>query len=51
MTERDAAETLQGAELLPILQGPISDIKRVISECLEADIPVAGGMPPGAGKG
>jgi len=51
MDQREASEALHGAELLPLIQGPIAEIKRIISDCLEADIPALGGMPPNAGKG
>lgn len=51
MNEREAAAELEDDELVPVLHGRIPYIKEVISTCLEADIPVVGGMPPGAGKG
>lgn len=51
MNEREAKEALHGAELLPLMQGPIAQIKKVIADLLDADIPAMGGMPPNAGKG
>ena len=49
MTERDAAELLADAELLPAIQGSLRDVKRMRDQCLEADIPVAVIAPPGKG--
>jgi UDP-N-acetylglucosamine enolpyruvyl transferase len=51
ISRREADEILADAELVPVLHASISRVKEVIAECLEADIPVAGGCPPGAGKG
>ncbi len=55
MTEQEAGQLLESAiaenGLVPLMQGPIVQIKRVIADCLEADIPVISGMPPGSGKG
>ncbi len=51
MTEQEAVTALAESELVPLMQGPIVQIKRLISNCLEAEIPVTSGMPPGAGKG
>jgi hypothetical protein len=49
MTERDAAEILADAELLPAIQGSLRDVKRMRDQCLEANIPVAVIAPPGKG--
>lgn len=51
LTHRQADEILADAELIPVMHASISRIKEVIADCLEADIPVIGGCPPGAGKG
>lgn len=51
MTERDAEKLLADADLIPVLQGTIRYIKELASSCLDEDIPVVCGMPPGAGKG
>ena len=45
MNEREAAEILGDAELVPIHQGTLSDIKRIRAECLAADVPVAVAPP------
>jgi len=49
VTEREAARALGDAELVPAIQGPLRDVKRMRDQCLEADIPVAVMAPPGKG--
>lgn len=51
MDERAAAAELEGETLVPVLHGAIAYIKEVLAGCLDAEIPVLAGMPPGAGKG
>lgn len=51
LTARQADKILADADLIPVMHASISRIKEVIADCLEAEIPVAGGCPPGAGKG
>jgi len=41
MTEREAIDLLDEAELVPAMQGPIADIKKLVGRCLDADIPAA----------
>jgi hypothetical protein len=36
-------------ELVPAIQGPLTDIKRMRDRCLDAGIPVAVMAPPGKG--
>lgn len=51
LSRHEADELLEGTELIPVMHASIARIKEVMADCLEADIPVAGGCPPGAGKG
>lgn len=39
MTEREAQQLLDEVELVPVMQASIQDIKRLVGECLDADIP------------
>lgn len=47
MNDREAAEILGDAELVPVLEGTLADIKRIRAECLDAGVPVAVASPPG----
>jgi hypothetical protein len=49
MKEREAKEILADSELVPVLQGPLLDMKQMRDQCLEEDIPVALMAPPGKG--
>jgi hypothetical protein len=49
MNERQARELLDEAELIPAIQGPLRDVKRMRDQCLAADIPVDVLAPPGKG--
>jgi hypothetical protein len=51
LTRRQADELLEGTELVPVLHASIARVKEVIADCLDADIPVIGGMPPDCGTG
>jgi hypothetical protein len=50
MTEREAEEVLQGAELHVVFHASMVDVKRLRSQCLEADIPAVMACPPKSGK-
>jgi hypothetical protein len=49
MTDREASEILAetDAELIPLLQGQLRDVKKLWRACLERDLPVAVASPPG----
>lgn len=47
MNEREAMASLEDAELIPLVQGSLAEIKRIRSQCLDRDIPVAVAAPPG----
>lgn len=47
MTEREALEALEDAEMTPVFEGRLPDVKRVWRECLDRDLPVAVTAPPG----
>ena len=47
MTEREAEDALADAELVPAINGSLTDVKRMRSQCLAEDIPVAVMSPPG----
>ena len=49
MNEREADRVLQDAEVIPVLQGPLRDMKLMRDQCLAEDIPVALAAPPGKG--
>jgi hypothetical protein len=51
MDARDAELELSGEELVPFAQGSVASIKKLLEECLVADIPAVLGRPPDAGKG
>lgn len=51
LTRRQADRILEGTDLVPVLHASISRVKEVIANCLDADIPVVGGMPPDCGTG
>jgi hypothetical protein len=51
LTRSQADKILEGTPLIPVLHASISRVKQVIADCLEADIPVVGGMPPNCGTG
>lgn len=45
----EAAKVLAAAELVPAVQGSLTDVKRMRDQCLAAEIPVAVLAPPGKG--
>lgn len=47
MKQREADEILGDAEVVPVLQGPLRDMKLMRDQCLDEDIPVALMAPPG----
>ena len=47
MNQRDADEILEDAEVIPVFQGPLSDMKAMRDRCLAEDIPVALTAQPG----
>ena len=49
MEPDQAAKVLADAELIPAIQGSLSDVKRMRDQCLAAGIPVAVMAPPGKG--
>ena len=49
MTEREAKEALADAELVPVMQGTLRDMKLLRDQCLAEDIPVTLMAPPGKG--
>lgn len=51
MTERDVTEALEGAELIPAVQAPLQDAKRLLASCLDADIPAVLGRTPSCPTG
>jgi hypothetical protein len=51
MTDREALEALGEAELIPLVQGPLAEVKRIWKQCLEQDVPVAIAAPSGPGCG
>ena len=51
MDPRDAELELADAELIPFAQGSMAYMKKLLEDCLQADIPALLGQPPGAGKG
>ena len=51
LTIAEAEAELDGLPLVPVMSGPIPDMKRLRDHCLAAGVPVIVGCPPGAGKG
>lgn len=51
MTEREADQILQEAELTPVMQAPLAYAKELLEKCLAADIPAALIMPDGCDEG
>ena len=49
MTEREALEALQDAEMMPVTEGRLEEVKRIWRECLDRDVPAAVASPPGRG--
>ena len=49
MEAREAEEALSGVELVAMAKGPIPYIMQMVDKCLEVDIPVTAGHPPGEG--
>jgi hypothetical protein len=49
MREDDAAAELAEVELVPAIQGSLTDVKRMRDRCLASEIPVAVMAPPGKG--
>ena len=49
MNQRDADRVLEDAEVIPVFQGPLLDMKSMRDRCLAEDIPVALVAPPGKG--
>jgi hypothetical protein len=49
MTEREASDILAetDADLIPLVQGRLPDVKKLWRACLERDLPVAVASPPG----
>ncbi|HWM87991.1 MAG TPA: hypothetical protein VNO33_19185 [Kofleriaceae bacterium] len=47
MTEREALQALEDAEVMPVVEGRLLDVKRIWRECLDNDLPVAVAAPPG----
>jgi hypothetical protein len=47
----DAEIELADYDLIPFAQGSMTYMKKLLEECLEAEIPAVLGQPPGAGKG
>ena len=47
MTEREADQVLADAELVPAINGSLTDVKRMRAQCLAEEIPVAVMAPPG----
>ncbi len=47
MNDREAMEALADAELIPLLQGPLMEMKRIWRQCLDEGVPVAAVAPPG----
>lgn len=48
MDADDAASALEGAALVPLVQGAIPYIKELVQKCLDAGVPALAGCPPGA---
>jgi hypothetical protein len=51
MTEREALEALAEAETIPVVQGPLAEVKRIWRACLEQDLPVVVAAPEGPACG
>lgn len=51
MTERDALEALGDDELVPLMQGPLREVKRIWQQCLEEDLPAAVSACPSCNTG
>ncbi len=51
MDPHDAEIELADYDLVPFAQGSVPAMKKLLFECLEADIPALLGQPPGGGKG
>ena len=51
MDVRTAEELLDGQPLVAAMGGSIADMKKLRDRCLDAEIPVSVGCPPGSGKG
>lgn len=49
MTDREALEALGEEELIPLVQGPLAEVKRIWKQCLAQDVPVAIASPSGPG--
>jgi len=50
MDPHDAELELTGYDLIPLAQGSMPEMKKLLADCLDADIPALLGQPPGAGK-
>lgn len=50
MTEREAAEALQGADTIPVIEGAMAYIKELWDKCLAAGIPAIPSRACGSGK-
>jgi hypothetical protein len=51
MTESEALEALDDAELVPLMQGPLLEVKRIWRQCLEEDVPVTVAATPACNTG
>ncbi len=51
MDAREAAEVLEEAEVVPVLQATVPQAKEMLSVCLEAGIPAVLGGGPGCSTG
>jgi hypothetical protein len=49
MNQREADRVLEDAEVVPVFQGPLLDMKSMRDRCLAEDIPVLLVAPPGKG--
>ncbi len=47
----EVEEALAGAELVPVSQGTLTDVKRQVEQCLEHDIPARAGREQGCASG